>query len=90
MLVTFPQPLVISEYFNYERFGEIVLAQPLPGEDRPYTGTAIDEPATRRTSGPRRTPSAGSRSTTTSRRRTRQSSATRTASRSRSRTVPRR
>jgi predicted extracellular nuclease len=44
MLVTFPQALVISEYFNYERFGEIVLALPLEGEDRPFTGTAIDEP----------------------------------------------
>lgn len=44
MLVRFPQPLVISEYFNYDRFGEIVLAQPLAGEPRPFTGTAIDEP----------------------------------------------
>jgi len=44
MLVRFPQSLVIAEYFNYDRFGEIVLARPLPGEDRPYTGTAIDEP----------------------------------------------
>lgn len=44
MLVRFPQPLVIAEYFNYDRFGEIVLAQPLAGEDRPYSGTAIDEP----------------------------------------------
>jgi predicted extracellular nuclease len=44
MLVTFPQDLVISEYFNYDRFGEIVLALPLAGEDRPFTGTAIDEP----------------------------------------------
>ena len=44
MLVTFPQTLVIAEYFNYDRFGEIVLALPLDGEDRPYTGTAIDEP----------------------------------------------
>jgi predicted extracellular nuclease len=44
MLVNFPQTLVISEYFNYDQFGEIVLALPLPGEDRPYTGTAIDEP----------------------------------------------
>src|SRR5690606_39187936 len=32
MLVTFPQDLVISEYFNYDRFGEIVLAW--PGEER--------------------------------------------------------
>ena len=36
--------LVIAEYFNYDRFGEIVLAQPLAGETRPFTGTAIDEP----------------------------------------------
>jgi uncharacterized protein len=44
MLVRFPQSLVIAEYFNYDRFGEIVLANPLAGEDRPFTGTAIDEP----------------------------------------------
>ncbi|HET9344236.1 MAG TPA: ExeM/NucH family extracellular endonuclease [Candidatus Limnocylindrales bacterium] len=44
MLVTFPQPLVISEFFNYDQFGEIVLALPLAGEARPFTGTALDEP----------------------------------------------
>lgn len=44
MRVRFPQPLVISEYFNYERFGELVLALPLAGESRPFTPTAIDEP----------------------------------------------
>ncbi len=44
MLVRFPQPLVISEYFNYDRFGEIVLALPRDGESRLFTGTAIDEP----------------------------------------------
>ncbi|HEX5149450.1 MAG TPA: ExeM/NucH family extracellular endonuclease [Candidatus Limnocylindrales bacterium] len=44
MLVRFPQTLVISEYFRYDQFGEIVLALPLDGEDRPFTGTAIDEP----------------------------------------------
>src|SRR5690606_18053867 len=44
MLVRFPQDLVIAEYFNYDRFGEIVLALPLDGETRPFTGTAIDEP----------------------------------------------
>jgi uncharacterized protein len=44
MLVRFPQSLVISEYFNYDQFGEIVLALPLDGEPRPFTGTAIDEP----------------------------------------------
>jgi hypothetical protein len=44
MLVRFLQPLVIAEYFNYDRFGEMVLALPLDGETRPFTGTAIDEP----------------------------------------------
>lgn len=44
MLVRFPQSLVIAEYFNFDRFGEIVLALPLPGETRPFTGTAVDEP----------------------------------------------
>ena len=44
MLTRFPQPLVISEYFNYDRFGELVLGKPLPGEPRPFTGTAIDPP----------------------------------------------
>ena len=44
MLVRFPQKLVISEYFNYDRFGELVIALPLAGETRPFTGTAIDEP----------------------------------------------
>jgi predicted extracellular nuclease len=44
MLVRFPQSLVIAEYFNYDRFGEIVLGLPLDGEARPFTGTAIDEP----------------------------------------------
>ncbi|MGB8981823.1 MAG: ExeM/NucH family extracellular endonuclease [Anaerolineales bacterium] len=44
MLVRFPQPLVIAEYFNYERFGELVIALPLPGETRPFTPTAIEEP----------------------------------------------
>mgnify|MGYP000533675796 CR=1 FL=1 len=44
MLVRLPQSLVIAEYFNYDRFGEIVLALPLDGEARPFTGTAIDEP----------------------------------------------
>jgi predicted extracellular nuclease len=44
MLVRLPQSLVISEYFNYDRFGEMVIALPLDGETRPFTGTAIDEP----------------------------------------------
>jgi uncharacterized protein len=44
MLVKLPQPLVISEYFNYDRFGEIVLGLPLPGEDRHFTPTSVVEP----------------------------------------------
>jgi predicted extracellular nuclease len=44
MLVRLPQTLVISEYFNFERFGELVLALPLGGESRPFTPTAIVEP----------------------------------------------
>jgi predicted extracellular nuclease len=44
MYVRFPQSLVISEYFNYDRFGEMVLALPLSGESRPFTPTSIEEP----------------------------------------------
>ncbi|HEV8490279.1 MAG TPA: ExeM/NucH family extracellular endonuclease [Candidatus Limnocylindrales bacterium] len=44
MLVRLPQALVISEYFNYDRFGETVLALPLEGETRPFTPTSIVEP----------------------------------------------
>ncbi len=44
MLVRFPQSLVIAEYFNYDRFGEMVLALPLDGETRPFTPTSIEEP----------------------------------------------
>ncbi len=39
MLVTFPQPLVISEYFNFDRYGEIVLTS-----QRHLTPTAQFEP----------------------------------------------
>jgi predicted extracellular nuclease len=39
MLVTFPQPLIISEYFNFDRFGEIVLTS-----RRHLTPTAEFEP----------------------------------------------
>lgn len=39
MLVTFPQDLVISEYFNYDRYGEIVLTS-----ERHMTPTALYEP----------------------------------------------
>jgi uncharacterized protein len=44
MAVRLPQTLVISEYFNYDRFGEIVLGLPLPGESRHFTPTSIVEP----------------------------------------------
>ncbi len=44
MFVRLPQPLVISEYYNYDRYGEMILALPLEGETRVYTPTAIDEP----------------------------------------------
>lgn len=44
MAVTMPQTLVISEYFNYDRFGEIVVALPADGEDRPYNPTALFDP----------------------------------------------
>ena len=44
MSVRLPQALVISEYFNYDRFGEIVLAKPIGAESRPFTPTAIEEP----------------------------------------------
>ena len=39
MYVTFPQALVISEYYNFDRFGEIVLTT-----DRQFQPTAVFEP----------------------------------------------
>jgi predicted extracellular nuclease len=39
MLVTLPQSLVIAEYFNFDRFGEIVLTT-----ERQFQATAIYEP----------------------------------------------
>ena len=51
-----PQALVISEYFNYERFGEIVLALPLPGETRPSRRPPSTSRARRRTRGARQQP----------------------------------
>jgi len=41
MLVTFPQDLVISEYFNFDRYGEIMLTS-----ERFTTPTALYEPGT--------------------------------------------
>ncbi|MGH8881807.1 MAG: hypothetical protein ACRD0P_31410, partial [Stackebrandtia sp.] len=44
MLVTLGDDLVISEYFNYDRFGEVVVAAPPYGWDRLHTPTAVAEP----------------------------------------------
>ncbi len=51
MLATFPDTLTISEYFNYDRFGEVVAAKPavlqqVGGETqvRPMTPTAVFDP----------------------------------------------
>lgn len=44
MSATFEQELVVTEYFNFDRYGESVLALPYQGEDRPYTPTAVSEP----------------------------------------------
>ena len=44
MRVVLPQTLVIAEYFNYDRFGEIVLALPQGDLSRPYTPTSYVEP----------------------------------------------
>jgi len=44
MLVTFPQDLVISEYFNYDRFNETVVGVPPYDWDRFFTPTAVVEP----------------------------------------------
>lgn len=44
MRVRIKQPLVISEYYNFDRYGEIVLAKPLHGETRPMTPTAVEMP----------------------------------------------
>lgn len=44
MLVEFPQELVISEYFNFDRFGEVVLTAPGPGGSRVYQPTSFLDP----------------------------------------------
>ena len=44
MSVIFPQVLVISEYFNYDRFGEMVLGLPFEGQSRLFTPTSVVEP----------------------------------------------
>ena len=50
MVVVFPQPLVISEYFNFDRYGEIVLSWPVPADQsRPYQPTSYLDPDTQMT-----------------------------------------
>jgi hypothetical protein len=44
MLVSFPQQLVISEYFNFDQFGEIVVSLPLDGLARPFVPTSYVQP----------------------------------------------
>lgn len=44
MRVRLPQGLVISESVNFDRFGELVLALPLEGQDRLFQPTAVAEP----------------------------------------------
>jgi len=44
MVVRFPQTLAITEYYNYDRYGEIVVGLPTPGADRPMNPTAVFEP----------------------------------------------
>jgi len=44
MLVRLPQPLVISEYGNLDRFGEVVLALPRDGESRLRIPTSVEAP----------------------------------------------
>lgn len=44
MRVRLPQELVIAEYFDFDRYGEIVLARPAEGRDRPYVPTAFVAP----------------------------------------------
>jgi predicted extracellular nuclease len=46
MRVTMPQTLVISEYFNFDRFNEVVVGLPLEGRDRFFTPTAVVDPGT--------------------------------------------
>ncbi|WES63870.1 ExeM/NucH family extracellular endonuclease [Microbacter sp. GSS18] len=45
MIGTLPQELVVSEYFNYDRFGDVVVALPsLEGTDRVMNPTAVYAP----------------------------------------------
>ena len=49
MYVILPQELVISEYFNFDRFGEIVLGLPLEGRDLIYQPTSYVDPENQQT-----------------------------------------
>ena len=44
MQVELVDDLVVSEYFDYDRYGEVVVAEPPYGWDRLYTPTAVVEP----------------------------------------------
>lgn len=46
MHATFPQTLSILEYFNFDRFGEVVVGLPLDGQDRFHQPTAVFDPGT--------------------------------------------
>lgn len=46
MRVTMPQDLVISEYFNFARFNEVVVGVPPNGRDRFDSPTAVQDPNT--------------------------------------------
>ncbi len=46
MRVSLFQTLVISEYFNFDRFGETLVGLPMEGEDRLFQPTAIHDPGT--------------------------------------------
>jgi uncharacterized protein len=44
MQVIFPQQLTIAEYYDFDRYGEIVLVEPPAGFDRPMQPTAVYAP----------------------------------------------
>ncbi|MGI9286853.1 MAG: ExeM/NucH family extracellular endonuclease, partial [Pseudomonadales bacterium] len=46
MHATFPDSLAIIEYFNYDRFGEVVVGLPLAGEDRHNQATSVFDTGT--------------------------------------------
>ncbi len=83
MSVRFPQPLVISEYFNYGRFGEMVLALPLEARRARSPAPRSTNPVRRPMPARWRTACGASRSTTRRAPRTPRCCATPTALRSR-------